>query len=94
MVLHAHIAAAAVAGAAGTGGAVNLARVQEVLGAVAHEQVRQWCGNPDAKVTVKPMLDLAEHIWVIYEASDRLKDQTRLRDGTCVTPMHQGRGQV
>ena len=87
MVLHAHIAAAAVTGAAGTGGAADLARVQEVLAAVTTEQVRQWCGNPDTTVTVKPVLDLAEHIWVMsYEASERLKDQTRLRDGTCTHP--------
>ena len=38
-------------------------------------------------MTVKPVLDLAEHIWVMsYEASDRLKTQTRLRDGTCAHP--------
>ena len=43
--------------------------------------------TPNTKVTVKPVLDLAEHIWVMsYEASDRLKDQTRLRDGTCAHP--------
>ena len=36
---------------------------------------------------MKPVLDLAEHIWVMsYEASDRLKDQTQLRDGTCAHP--------
>ena len=29
------------------------------------------CGNPNTTVTVKPVLDLAEHIWVMsYEASD------------------------
>ena len=87
VVLHAHIAAAAVTGATGTGGAADLARVQEVLSAVTTEQVRQWCGNADTQVTVKPVLDLAEHIWVMsYEASDRLKAQTRLRDGTCTHP--------
>ena len=87
MVLHAHIAAAAVTGATGTGGAVDLARVQEVLAAITTEQVRSWCGNPNTHVAVKPVLDLAEHIWVMsYEASDRLKDQTRLRDGTCAHP--------
>jgi hypothetical protein len=92
VVLHAHISAAriseaAVTGAAGAGGAVDLARVQECLQAITVEQVREWCGNPHAKVTVKPVLDLAEHIWVMsYEASDRLREHTTHRDGTCVHP--------
>ena len=78
VVLHAHIAAAAVTGCTpAPAGAADLARVQEVLAAITTEQVRQWCGNADTQVTVKPVLDLAEHIWVMsYEASDRLKDQT------------------
>jgi hypothetical protein len=87
VVLHAHLSAAAVTGAAGNGGSVDLARVQEVLQAITVEQVREWCGNRNAKVTVKPILDLSEHIWVMsYEASERLRDQTNHRDGTCVHP--------
>ena len=79
VVLHAHIAAAAVTGATGTGGAADLARVQEVLAAITTEQVRQWCGNPHTDVTVKPVLDLAEHISVMVLRSTlvhRLKAQT------------------
>ena len=87
IVLHAHIAAEAVRGAAGAGGAVDLARVHEVLQAITAEQVRQWCGNPDTSVTVKPVIDLADHIHVMsYEASERLRDQTDLRDVTCAHP--------
>ena len=87
VVLHAHISASAVTGASGTGGAGDLARVQEVLQAITVEQVRAWCGNPRAKVTVKPILDLTEHIWVMsYEASERLREQTNHRDGTCIHP--------
>ena len=49
------------------------------------EQVREWCANPDAQITVQPVLDLADHIHVSsYQASARLKLQTQLRDGTCV----------
>ena len=49
------------------------------------EQVRQWCAQPDAQITVQPVLDLAEHIHVnAYQASARLRLQTQLRDGTCV----------
>ena len=56
-------------------------------GPVTAEQVREWCGNPETQVTVQPVLDLAEHLHVgSYEASARLKLQTRLRDGTCAFP--------
>ena len=96
IVLHTHISADAVTGATGTGGAADLARVHEVLQAITTEQVRQWCGNPDTTVTVKPVLDLAEHIWVMsYEASDRLKapDRPAGRD-LCPPLLHPTRGQV
>ncbi len=43
-----------------------------------------WCANPDAQITVQPVIDLAEHIHVgSYQASARLKLQTQLRDHTC-----------
>ncbi len=77
-----HLEHAAVLGAGG------LARLQETGGPVTAAQVRQWCGNPDTQITVQPVLDLADHIHVgSYEASARLKLQTRLRDGTCVVPV-------
>ncbi len=54
---------------------------------ISVEQIREWCGNADAKVTVKPVVDLAEHIHVeAYEAPDRLKDQNALVDMHCVFP--------
>ena len=82
MVLHVHLEHAAVQGIGG--GAGGLARVQEAPGPITAEQVREWCANPDAQITVQPVLDLAEHIHVgSYQASARLKLQTRLRDHTC-----------
>ena len=88
VVLHAHIAAAAVTGAlrdrpeppTWPGSRRSSPRSPPSRSGL----VRQ----PDnTQVTVKPVLDLAEHIWVMsYEASDRLKTQTRLRDGTCAHP--------
>ena len=81
VVLHVHLEHAAVLGA----GAGGLARVQETPGPVTAEQVRAWCGRPDAQIIVQPVLDLADHIHVnAYQASARLKLQTQLRDGTCV----------
>ena len=81
MVLHVHLEQAAVLGAGG------LARLQETRGPVTAAQVREWCANPDTQITVQPVLDLADHLHVgSYEASARLKLQTRLRDGTCAFP--------
>lgn len=79
VVLHVHLAEGALVGAGG------LARVQEAAGPVTAEQVRLWCGNPDTRVTLQPVIDLAEHIEVdSYEASTRLKNQADLRDVICV----------
>jgi hypothetical protein len=81
VVLHVHLEHAAVLGAGG------LARLQEAAGPITAEQVRLWCGHPDTKVTVQPVIDLAEHLQVdSYEASQRLKNQVDLRDPTCVFP--------
>ncbi len=89
LVLHAHLAADALRGfspdapASGT----DLARLEECLQALTAEQIRRWCGDGDLAVTVQPVIDLDQHIHVMsYEASDRLKAQTRLRDIHCVHP--------
>jgi hypothetical protein len=53
---------------------------------ISVEQIKQWCGGA-AKVTVKPVIDLNEHIHVgAYEAPDRLKEQNSLVDVHCVFP--------
>ncbi len=81
VVLHVHLEHGAVLGAGG------LARLQETRGPVTAAQVREWCGHPDAVITVQPVLDLAGHVHVTaYEASARLKLQTQLRDLVCAFP--------
>jgi hypothetical protein len=81
VVLHVHLAQDALLSAGG------LARLREARGPVTAEQVRTWCGNPYAQVTVHQVLDLGEHVQVdSYEASARLKNQVDLRDVTCVFP--------
>jgi hypothetical protein len=78
LVLHVHLSQGAVLGASG------LARLNEAPGPITAAQVREWCAQPDANITVQPVVDLGEHIHVgSYEASARLKLQTQLRDGTC-----------
>jgi hypothetical protein len=49
--------------------------------------IRQWCGREGAVVTVKPVLDLNDHVHVAaYEVPGRLKEATGLRDVQCVFP--------
>jgi hypothetical protein len=68
-------------------GAETVGRCGNTRSPVSAEQVREWCGNPNTKVTVKPVVDLAEHIHVeAYEVPDRLKEQNALVDVHCVFP--------
>ncbi len=51
------------------------------------DQVKTWCANPEAQVTVKPVIDLNEHIHVnAYEVPDRLAEQAALVDVHCIFP--------
>ncbi len=55
-------------------------------------QVATWCGRPDVKVTVKPVIDLVSTgstgslATDAYEATDAIKEHVELRDRTCVFP--------
>ena len=54
---------------------------------VTVEQIRSWCGHPDAQVVVKPVIDLADHVHVeAYEVPARIAEQVALRDVTCAFP--------
>ena len=49
--------------------------------------VRTWCGAPGVTITVKPVIDLNEHLsGTAYETPDRLVEQSALVDETCVFP--------
>ena len=62
-------------------------RLEEGHRLVLLDRVKAWCGDTHTKVVVKPVIDLAEHIWVPgYDVPDRLREQVVLRDGTCVFP--------
>jgi hypothetical protein len=87
LVLHVHLSDSALGGSARDDGGLELARVENTRSFVTAEQVRAWCGTAGARVTVWPVLDLAEQIRVdAYEIPDRLAEQVRLRDGTCAFP--------
>ena len=85
VVLYVHLSDAAVTPGAPLAG--EFGRVENTRGPVHAEQIRQWCGNPDAQVTVQPVIDLNEHIDVeAYEIRGRLREQTILTHPTCVFP--------
>jgi 5-methylcytosine-specific restriction endonuclease McrA len=84
VVLHVHLSEDAIS-APDT--RLHLARVANTRSFVDADQVRTWCGVPGTTVTVKPVLDLAEHLHVDqYQVPDRLADQAAERDLTCVFP--------
>ena len=68
-------------------GAETVGRCGNTRSPISVEQIRDWCGNPEATITVKPVVDLSDHIHVeAYEAPDRLKEQNALVDVHCVFP--------
>jgi hypothetical protein len=86
VVLHVHLHARAVGGA----GALMLDPVADVANTRSHvllEQVRDWCRTPGARVTVRPVLDLGEHLEVPgYAPSPTLRRQVELTHPECVFP--------
>jgi hypothetical protein len=61
--------------------------VENTRSFVDADQVRSWCGAPGTTVTVRPVLDLAEHLSsTAYETPDRLVEQSAHVDGSCVFP--------
>jgi hypothetical protein len=81
VVLYLHLHESAVTGVGGVG------RVENTRSPITADQIRTWCGNRDAKVTVKPVIDLADHVHVdAYEVPDRISERVTLRDVTCVFP--------
>ncbi|MDF9715541.1 hypothetical protein INN71_04785 [Nocardioides sp. ChNu-153] len=66
---------------------IDLARLENTRGLVTADQVRDWCRTPGTKVTVMPVIDLAEHVAVdAYEIPDRIAERVRLDRPTCAFP--------
>ena len=65
----------------------QIGRCDTTRAPISVEQVKGWCTHPDTHVTIRPVLDLNEHIRVDgYEVPDRLARQAAERDGTCIHP--------
>ena len=51
------------------------------------EQVREWCTRAGTKVTIRPVIDLAEEMSTeSYAPTDRMVEQVKLRFGECPFP--------
>ncbi len=86
LVLHVHLSAATIQGGVGTA-AGPFGRVDNGNDPVTAETIRRWCGDASTKLTVLPVLDLAEHIHHAgYEVPTRLREQIIARDVTCAFP--------
>ncbi len=88
VMLHLHFSASLAGDAIGGRIMVDdLGRLEEGQRLVLLDQVKAWCADTHTRVVVKPVIDLAEHIWVPgYDVPDRLRDQVVVRDQTCVFP--------
>lgn len=79
LVVHTHLTDAAAQG--------MLATVENTRSQVLVGQVADWCATATGPVTVRPVLDLSEHLEVPgYTPSPRLRDQVLLAYPTCVFP--------
>ncbi len=86
VLIHAHVAAAAITGYGYDPAQHGVATLANTHRPVLAEQVRAWCETA-GNVTVRPVIDLADHLHVdSYESTGDLREQTILRDQTCVFP--------
>jgi hypothetical protein len=85
-VLHVHLTDTAHTSSAANAGA-ELARLEHGDRLLLADQVRNWCGRPETKITVKPVINLAERLSTgAYQIPDRIRDHVTARDQTCVFP--------
>lgn len=86
-VLNIHLSETALHGYGEGGFATLKSHTGHPLGQVTIEQVQEWCGNPDAQITVKPVLDLAQQVATAgYQPTAWLRDLVVALNLTCVFP--------
>lgn len=62
-------------------------RCEETRSPVNAEQIRLWCADPSRALTVRPVIDLADHHHVErYEVPAAIREQVNQIDLTCVFP--------
>ena len=89
VVLNVHVSDDAITGDDAGADGTRLARVENTRSFVSVDQVRTWCGAPGTTITVKPVIDLNEHLsGTAYETPDRLVEQSALVDQRRVPLVH------
>ncbi|XSS42092.1 HNH endonuclease signature motif containing protein [Propionibacteriaceae bacterium Y1685] len=81
-------AAALTTAALSAGGAApRVGRIENTSQPVTAERIREWLGDPAAKITIRPVIRTGELIHTdAYEIPNRLKRQLELTELTCVFP--------
>ena len=74
VVMYVHLSEAAVLGDD------PIAHLERGDALVTAEQVRTWCGHPDAQVVVKPVLDPGTYLWTTPHGYQFLRDRTGTLD--------------
>ncbi|MEP9361362.1 DUF222 domain-containing protein [Nocardioides sp. CN2-186] len=65
----------------------GLVRVDNTKSWITVEQLGEWCQQEHTRVTIRPVLDLNEHLHTDrYEPTDRLREQVIQTHPTCVFP--------
>ena len=91
VVLHLHLSESAVRNPCTCGGqradAAQVGRVENTRSPVTAQTIRDWVGRPDLNLTIKPVIDLADHISVeAYEVPDRIAEPVALRTSPASSP--------
>ena len=61
--------------------------VDNTLSTTTVEQVQEWCTRAGTKVTIRPVIDLAEEMTTdAYTPTERMVEQVKLRFGECPFP--------
>ncbi|HEY3529566.1 MAG TPA: DUF222 domain-containing protein [Nocardioides sp.] len=82
VVMYVHLSEAAIHG---QGGEDPVARLERGNSLISVDQVRRWCGHPDAEVVVRPVIDLDSCV-ESDRVTEAIAEQVTLRDRSCVFP--------
>ena len=82
VVIHVHLSAAAI-----SRDEAGVAHIDETRSVVSTDQVRDWAGNPDTEVVIKPVIDLDDHHHTdAYAIPERMAEQVHLTQPICAFP--------
>ncbi|WP_420112421.1 DUF222 domain-containing protein [Pseudactinotalea sp.] len=92
-ILYVHLTDAAIREAIAGRASGSCGRVENTGKPVTADTIREWIGDAHTKVSIRPVLDLAEQMHAdSYEFPARMREQIRLRQGTCIFPGCRAKG--